>query len=107
MHDKMVTLVERMLDLNKKKAAEKNPNILKQLETQITTTDRQIDRLVYELYGLTEEEVAIVEGAERKSPRNAVDAATVGYAKSEEREPKKKPRRRKKAALPEMLEGWD
>ncbi len=57
-----VQLIERMLDLNKKKAAEKNPNILQQLETQITATDRQIDRLVCELYGLTEEEVAIVEG---------------------------------------------
>ena len=53
-----------MLDLNKKKAAEKNPNTLKQLETQITTIDNQIDRLVYELYGLSEEEVAIVEGRE-------------------------------------------
>ncbi len=29
---------------------------------QIAATDRQIDRLVYELYGLTEEEIAIVEG---------------------------------------------
>lgn len=53
-----------MLELNKKKAAEKNPNILNQLDTQLTATDRQIDRLVYELYGLTEEEVAIVEGQE-------------------------------------------
>ena len=53
-----------MLDLNKKKAAEKNPNTLKQLETQITTIDNQIDRLVYELYGLSDEEVAIVEGRE-------------------------------------------
>jgi len=35
--------------MNKKKAAEKNPNILDQLETQIGATDRQIDRLVYEL----------------------------------------------------------
>jgi hypothetical protein len=26
-------------------------------------TDTQIDRLVYELYGLTEEEIRIVEGA--------------------------------------------
>ncbi len=41
-----------MLELNNRKAAEKNPNILKQVETQITTTDR----LVYELYGLTEGE---------------------------------------------------
>lgn len=28
----------------------------------INATDRQIDRLVYELYGLTEDEVRIVEG---------------------------------------------
>ena len=30
---------------------------------QIEATDRQIDRLVYELYGLTDEEIGIVEGA--------------------------------------------
>ncbi len=48
--------------MNKKKAAEKNPNILDQLETQITATDRQIDRLTYQLYDLTPEEIAIVEG---------------------------------------------
>jgi hypothetical protein len=62
LHDKMVMLVDRMLDLNKKKAAEKNPNILEQLETQISATDRQIDRLTYQLYNLTPEEIAIVEG---------------------------------------------
>ena len=33
------------------------------LQRQIDATDRQIDRLVYELYGLTEEEIGIVEGA--------------------------------------------
>ncbi len=32
-------------------------------ERQIKHTDSEIDRLVYELYGLTEEEIAIVEGA--------------------------------------------
>ena len=31
------------------------------LQGQITATDRHIDRLVYELYGLTEEERRIVE----------------------------------------------
>jgi hypothetical protein len=30
---------------------------------QISATDRRIDRLVYELYGLTDEEIAIVEEA--------------------------------------------
>ena len=33
------------------------------LERQIEQTDRKIDRLVYELYGLSEEEIAIVEGS--------------------------------------------
>jgi hypothetical protein len=32
------------------------------LETRIAATDRQIDQLVYKLYGLTEEEIGIVEG---------------------------------------------
>jgi hypothetical protein len=34
------------------------------IERQIAATDRQIDALVYELYGLTDEEIRIVEGAE-------------------------------------------
>ena len=32
------------------------------LQRQIDATDRQIDQLVYELYGLTVEEIEIVEG---------------------------------------------
>jgi hypothetical protein len=31
------------------------------LEHQIAATDRQIDRIVYDLYGLTEEEIRSVE----------------------------------------------
>ncbi len=34
----------------------------KALERQISATDTQIDRLVYDLYGLTDEEIKIVEG---------------------------------------------
>jgi hypothetical protein len=33
------------------------------MEMQATATDQQIDALVYELYGLTQEEIALVEGA--------------------------------------------
>ncbi len=33
------------------------------IEQQIDATDREIDRLVYELYGLTEEEIRLVEEA--------------------------------------------
>ena len=32
------------------------------ISRQIQATDRQIDQLVYELYGLTEDEIRIVEG---------------------------------------------
>ena len=34
------------------------------LEREIKATDNQIDQLVYQLYGLTEEEITIVEGVE-------------------------------------------
>jgi hypothetical protein len=61
-HDKMVSLVEQMLNLNRKHAATKLAHEKTTLERQIAATDRQIDVLVYELYGLTEEEIKIVEG---------------------------------------------
>ena len=32
------------------------------LQRQIEATDKQIDQLVYQLYGLTEDEIRIVEG---------------------------------------------
>jgi transcriptional regulator GlxA family with amidase domain len=53
-------LVERILDLNKRTPA--TPQEQERLAREIESTDRQIDRLVYELYGLTEEEIRIVEG---------------------------------------------
>ncbi|CVK34537.1 Eco57I restriction-modification methylase domain-containing protein [Methanoculleus bourgensis] len=62
-HDRMVALVEKMLDLNKRLAAAKAPHEKEALAGMIDATDREIDRLVYELYGLTEDEVAVVEGA--------------------------------------------
>ncbi len=39
------------------------PTLHEKLGHQIEATDRQIDRLVYELYGLTEEEIKVVEEA--------------------------------------------
>jgi type II restriction/modification system DNA methylase subunit YeeA len=32
------------------------------LKSEISKTDQEIDRMVYELYGLTEEEIKILEG---------------------------------------------
>jgi hypothetical protein len=61
-HDRMVALVERMLDLHKRLATAQTPNDKTLLQRQITATDKEIDGLVYDLYGLTEDEIAVVEG---------------------------------------------
>ncbi len=62
-HDRVVQLVEQMLALHRQLAAAKAPHDKTVLQAQIDATDRQIDRLVYDLYGLTEEEIRIVEEA--------------------------------------------
>lgn len=59
MHDKMISLVERMLALHKQ--SPRTPQEQGTVKREIESTDRAIDRLVYELYGLSEEEVGIVE----------------------------------------------
>ena len=61
-HDKMVSLVERMLDLNKRLPEARTDQEQTLLKRQIAATDKEIDELVYELYGLTDEERKIVEG---------------------------------------------
>jgi hypothetical protein len=62
MHDDMVQLVEQMLVLHKQLAEVKTGHEQTLLQRQIDATDRQIDKLVYELYDLTEDEIKIVEG---------------------------------------------
>ena len=62
MHDKMFKLVERMMKLHKKLVEAKVPGEKERMKREIEATDRQIDSLVYELYGLTTDEIAIVEG---------------------------------------------
>jgi len=62
-HDKLVALVEKMLALHQQLAAAKTPQDTTLLQRQIAATDKQIDQLVYALYGLTDEEIVLVEGA--------------------------------------------
>lgn len=57
----MVGLVETMLKLHKDLPKAKTPHEQESLKRMIASTDAQIDALVYELYGLTEEEIRIVE----------------------------------------------
>lgn len=59
-HDKLVSLVERMLALHKQ--SPRTPQEQEMVKREIESTDRGIDGLVYELYGLSEEEIRIVEG---------------------------------------------
>jgi hypothetical protein len=62
-HGKLVVLVRTILGLHRQAAAARRPMEKTLLARQIDVTDRQIDRLVYELYGLTDNEIAIVEQA--------------------------------------------
>jgi hypothetical protein len=61
-HDRMVELVEKMLALMPKLRGATSESEKATLHNAITTTDAEIDRLVYELYSLTKEEIKIVEG---------------------------------------------
>ena len=50
------------LALHKNLASAKTPQEQESVQRQVESTDGQIDKLVYDLYGLTEEEIGIVEG---------------------------------------------
>lgn len=62
-HDRIVALVEKMLSLHPQRAAAKTPHEQTALDRQISATDKQIDQEVYALYGLTAEEIALVEAS--------------------------------------------
>ena len=49
------------------KRSPRMPQEKESVQREIETTDGRIDRLVYELYGLSEEEIKIVEGEESKT----------------------------------------
>jgi len=61
-HDRMVALVTQMLDLNKKLQDATLDHEKSLLSRQVEAADGAIDKLVYALYGLTGEEIAIVDG---------------------------------------------
>jgi hypothetical protein len=65
MHDDLVALVDRILELNKRLAPIRNTpsGEREELLREIKRTDTEIDRKVYELYGLTEEEGQVIEAS--------------------------------------------
>ena len=50
-----------------------NSNKWHELKVEIEKTDRKIDEEVYKLYGLTDEEIKIVENAVKKYKRRSAD----------------------------------
>ncbi|MFZ1082425.1 MAG: TaqI-like C-terminal specificity domain-containing protein [Candidatus Kryptoniota bacterium] len=60
--DHIVQLVERMLATKEELSKAKTEAETTRLQRECEALDRQIDQAVYELYGLTEEEVRVVEG---------------------------------------------
>ncbi len=60
-HDKLVSLVDQMLEAKKNQMESTTERDKSFWENKCSSLDKQIDSLVYELYGLTEEEIKIVE----------------------------------------------
>jgi len=58
-----INLSDKMLSLNKKlqEISDKNTLEKQKLQEEIKKTDNEIDELVYQLYGITEEEKKIIE----------------------------------------------
>jgi hypothetical protein len=61
-HDQIMKLASDMFNLNKKSFLAKTEHEKTMIQRQIDATEKQIDKLVYELYGLTDDEIRIVEG---------------------------------------------
>ena len=60
---RIVAQGERMLELNMQKhSAKLAPSQLDRVDREITSTDAEIDNLVYELYRIAGEEHRIIEG---------------------------------------------
>jgi type I restriction-modification system DNA methylase subunit len=60
-HNQITKLVYSIIELNKKKIALLPSSEQDRIEREIKITDEKIDKLVYELYGITKEEKKIIE----------------------------------------------
>jgi len=63
----MVKLVDRMLELNKQKHSVPQsgiaPSQVERVDREIAAPNAEIDEVVYKLYGISEDERRIIEGA--------------------------------------------
>ena len=58
-----MSFVNEILELKQKETTEQNEQLKTAVTRQIEGIDEAIDKAVYELYGLTEEEIKIIEGS--------------------------------------------
>ena len=59
--EKMTALIDQRLTFSKKMADIKTDHEKNSLKRQIDAVDQQIDQIVYALYGLTQDEIRVVE----------------------------------------------
>src|SRR5208337_3245589 len=81
-HDRIVSLVTRVLDLKKQVSRAETDEQCGTLREKIEAADRKINRIVYDLYGVSEEEIAVAEeeipisamcGGHQKTPAGFFD----------------------------------
>ena len=61
-HNDLIKIVDQMLEAKKQLQGAKTEGDKNYLNRKCERLDKEIDQLVYQLYGLTEEEIKIVEG---------------------------------------------
>jgi len=69
-HDVLVTLVQAILGAKEKIHSAKSDRDMGFYGNQCASLDRQIDEAVYKLYGLTDEEIRVIEGGSPHGPPN-------------------------------------
>ena len=62
LRDNIVSFVDKMLELKQKETAEQNPKLKTMISRQIEGVDNAIDKIVDELYNLSEDEIKVAEG---------------------------------------------
>ena len=60
LHDRLVSIVDHMIDLQNCKVAAADAGEQERIQRLIDATDKQIDILVYELFGLSPEEIGLI-----------------------------------------------
>ncbi|MBI4648767.1 MAG: hypothetical protein HY738_19810 [Bacteroidia bacterium] len=60
-HNEIVRLVDTLLELNKDLRKAKQPDEKDRIQKRIKYSENRIDEIVYELYGLTQKEISIIE----------------------------------------------